>query len=737
MDRQAVRTRDRIVRGAFLTVVSLLMWSTTVWATTQVGKAELQLWYRQRNTFHTDGGRHVSWVQWRHEFFAWLVYEKAVEDGKLFDQIKVPFVKEATFNARYRFRADPVFSVRDHYEERYDGDERKSLTFPENGFRDLFVDLNFGEVGPGRLSFRGGNQQIVWGESDLFRSLDIINPLRIDQNQAVGEKFDEFRTPILAFKFLYDIGNVGEYLSNVALEPFYTPRFRTGLSDLILDGIIKLPHHARGCFDDNNRLVRYDPVRCAQPRADGSRIFEQYRPGWLPQRRLQHPFGLFSRSGNAQAGSRDYLCLNPVCSPDVFGHRASFIPNIRQAHNEGALNGINENSHAAGVRFLATSRWGVDFSLNYIFLPSGPNGQFDVNKILSGPGGPPAPFRGDSFYGDPGSEALLGLPPGALSGSFQEGLRRCLSDGGKTSEGKAKDRAGRVSTVLLGADLLGYNTPDRSGPNGALDANGNAKPGKHHAARPPITFCLPAEFVYTWTHVPGFTATYNDFEYTGAVLRLEQSFSTKEVIRRYPELFDRRRGDAATKKLLSDDFDRYTGVWRSMVGFDLFKSIPLFRYIPGIHPSFYTQAWFITGQWLMENYQNNVANNICSNHDNIGGVTEKMVRDFETANPGLRAYPNSQCRRYRWNHLFTLALGTNGLFGSRVETRNAIAYEPRSQQYLLYTQNWWRAVLGIPALELSFGVAWYPSSSLASSWSALNHFADRDQFWFEFTYYLL
>jgi hypothetical protein len=43
---------------------------------------------------------------------------------------------------------------------------------------------------------RLGKQPIVWGESDLFRSIDIVNPLRIDQNGVVGEAFEDFRTPI-------------------------------------------------------------------------------------------------------------------------------------------------------------------------------------------------------------------------------------------------------------------------------------------------------------------------------------------------------------------------------------------------------------------------------------------------------------------------------------------------------------------------------------------------------------
>ena len=104
----------------------------------------------------------------------------------------------------------------------YDDEERENFIFPENGFRDLFLDLDFGQVGAGGLSVRVGNQQIVWGESDLYRSIDIINPLRIDQTQGVGEKFDEFRTPIWAVKALYNIGNVGylvlERLDRTLLE---------------------------------------------------------------------------------------------------------------------------------------------------------------------------------------------------------------------------------------------------------------------------------------------------------------------------------------------------------------------------------------------------------------------------------------------------------------------------------------------------------------------------------------
>jgi len=745
MRGRATYTGRRIVPSwiFFLSVLSVITWGTTTWASTRIGDMELQMWYRMRHTFHTDGGDHFDWVQWRNEVFGWLIYENVIKNGKLFDKAEIPWIRNATLNARYRFRADPVYTLREHFDHIYDDDEKRNFLFPENGFRDLFLDLDFGEVGPGFLTVRAGNQQIVWGESDLFRSLDIINPLRIDQNTFVGEKFDEFRSPIWALKALYTIGNVGESFSSVAVEPWYSPRWRAGSSDLIADGVFRLPFREKGCLDSNNNLIPFDIVKCSQRRADGSRVFVPYRQTWLGRRRIQNPWSIFSVHPNRRViGADDGTCLTVICSPDVFGHRASLLPLIRRNQNERQLSGINDRTQAGGFRILASSWFGMDFTLNYMILPAGPSGTFDLNRFLVDPrmlppGSPPT-FKPEVFYGDPDIAAAFGIPAQALQGDFQAGLRRCLSDGGKAGDYQSKDRGYRTPTFLIGADLRGFNHPDRFGPNGALGPDGNPKAGKHNAARPPITLCLPALHEYYYTHVAGFSATYNDFDYTGAVFRLEQSYSTKEVIRALAGGFGARATEPFDVRAYENDLDKYTGVWRSMVGFDLFRSLGFFRYIPGIHRSFHEQAWFISGQWLMENYWNNVANNICSNNDNIGtGITKEEADAFRAANPGQRAYPGPRCKRYRWNHLLTLVAANQGLFGSRLETRNAIVYEPRGKQYLLYTQNWWRNVLGYPSLELSMGVAWFPGSYMKDSWSNLQHYAYRDQIWFEMTYYLL
>ena len=138
----------------------------------------------------------------------------------------------------------------------------------------------------------------------------------------------------------------------------------------------------------------------------------------------------------------------------------------------------------------------------------------------------------------------------------------------------------------------------------------------------------------------------------------------------------------------------------------------------------------------MQNHWNNVSNNFCQNVDKAGNqYTDEQVAADRAI--GLRSYSTPACKRHRWNHLFTLGFSNPNLFQSRLETRNAVVLEPKSQNWLLFSQWWWREVMGYTNLELSAGVAWYPSSNQTSSWSSLQQFSDRDQVWFEMTYYLL
>src|ERR1041384_532368 len=139
----------------------------------------------------------------------------------------------------------------------------------------------------------------------------------------------------------------------------------------------------------------------------------------------------------------------------------------------------------AGVRFLGQLAGGVDFTINYIFKR--------------------AELPGTALYGTPLFDP--NPPLGRQDGGFNA-------------------RADLLAQALL------------AGPSGpAHDALVRGVVFAHepvfvigsiHGSGRPLSACQPVTFWYPWTHILGFTATYNDNYYTGGVFRLEESLSTKE-----------------------------------------------------------------------------------------------------------------------------------------------------------------------------------------------------------------
>jgi len=692
-----------MVVGVFLGIVGVLASVAPTWASTRFGSdIEVQAWYRQRHTFQTDGREHIDWVQWRNEGFIWFIWNDMVKSGKVLgSDFHIPFIEGASVSARYRARVDPVYLVRKHYRNNYDEEHTSNWLNPERDFRDLYIDLDHGEVGPGRLSTRWGYQQIVWGESDLYRSLDVINPLRTDQSFGIGEKFDEFRFPLLAVKSFYDLGNVGESFSNVGLEAYYTPRWFAGTKHILLEDGWRIQYQVRSCLGPNGEELDYSPENCGD-----SRKFLPYRPTWIGWRRQRHPWSAFAVGPQAKIVSPDYACATQRCAPDVANDRFSVIYNIMKGKGTHHTRGTGKHN-SFGARLVGTSWFGAQLSLNYIFLP---NIWGDGRET----GRPPL------VYGD---FAFAGIQP---SGSFEEGLRQCLSPSGKSST-RTTPAPGQ-SIFLTGADLRGYDWPTRR-----LDANGNPLPSakQKQAARLPITVCaFGPKHTIRPTHIFGFTATYNDFDYTGAVWRLEQSISTEEYLNRYPVGYGA-RGVVPNTNPGRTLFNPHA-VWRSMVGFDLFSALANYpgmgwaRNLPG---DFGTQASFLSFQYLMR-YHTAMSNTFCfeNNAVSIGPSTPEDGFPTRDAQKG--------CRNYRWNHFFTLGLGGQGYFKSKLEQRLAVAYEPRGQQYLLYGQWWWRDFFKLP-VDLSWGASWFPGSRFNNSWTGLNYLVGRNLLWMEATYYLL
>ena len=90
------------------------------------------------------------------------------------------WLEEATFKLIYRFAYDSTYDISDSRREHFTKGQRSQLKF-ENWIREAYVDLALPPV-----TLRIGRQQVIWGETDTFRALDVINPL--DTLLALGSR---------------------------------------------------------------------------------------------------------------------------------------------------------------------------------------------------------------------------------------------------------------------------------------------------------------------------------------------------------------------------------------------------------------------------------------------------------------------------------------------------------------------------------------------------------------------
>ncbi len=100
---------------------------------------------------------------------------------------------------------------------RFDGSTRTDYKF-ENRLREAYIDFKLKNA---PLNFRIGRQQVIWGESDQFRVMDIMNPLDMTWHMEM-ESWDEIRVPLWLAKGLWSIGWLGP-LSNTYVEVLYNP----------------------------------------------------------------------------------------------------------------------------------------------------------------------------------------------------------------------------------------------------------------------------------------------------------------------------------------------------------------------------------------------------------------------------------------------------------------------------------------------------------------------------------
>ena len=205
----------------------------------------------------------------------------------------------------------------------------------------MFFDVGF-QGALKDLSLRIGKQQVVWGEADLFRSLDIVNPLDIRQNGFVGEDFSDFRQPLDIFKALYNFGSVASFWNEAGIEAFWSPNSRPQANQRTscsaTPGSSTQRRAAQSAFATRIRR-RLQPQLRGALRADAAPMGNS--AGRHPQRRFA-----------GRTSSRATGVLRTSCT-------ASRTTCRRTEFSWDAM--------MAGVRLLGTTYGNAYFTLNYLY----------------------------------------------------------------------------------------------------------------------------------------------------------------------------------------------------------------------------------------------------------------------------------------------------------------------------------------------------------------------------------
>jgi hypothetical protein len=231
-------------------------------ATLKYGPIELSGSVDSQNLFRTTQIDEWQFIQNRNTALIRLDYNW-LQHGKFVDRYNLPFIKESKLYLLYRGTYDGFWGIAPGgrqkgvtvYDDMVGGpiigntygatttncpaggpnpcpvrglysslnsEGRNSLAWT-NTLREAYVDLSLADA---PVSFRIGRQQVIWGESDQFRLMDIINPLDTTWHLQ-QEDWDKIRIPLWMFKGIWDMGDVGP-ISNAFTEVVWDPDFAAG-----------------------------------------------------------------------------------------------------------------------------------------------------------------------------------------------------------------------------------------------------------------------------------------------------------------------------------------------------------------------------------------------------------------------------------------------------------------------------------------------------------------------------
>ena len=136
-----------------------------------------------------------------------------LRDGEAFGRFKTGPLEKGTLTMIGRGVYDSIYDMRDLYD---DAPAPGRPGRDEIDLREAFVDL----VLP-PFTLRLGRQQVVWGETDNFRALDVINPLDLSWHWS-RETWEDIRVPLWMARGIYDIGKFA-WLEESFVEAIWIP----------------------------------------------------------------------------------------------------------------------------------------------------------------------------------------------------------------------------------------------------------------------------------------------------------------------------------------------------------------------------------------------------------------------------------------------------------------------------------------------------------------------------------
>ncbi|HLK11599.1 MAG TPA: DUF1302 family protein [Candidatus Binatia bacterium] len=243
--------RQAWVVSAVVAAARLVLLDPPARATQKWGPLQLSGNVQSQNIVRTPDASTYEFIQNRNIAHIRLDYDW-LQGGQFYNKYDIPFIESSHLFLLYRGVYDSIYDTKPAFLQKEDIHGRAyagldyfdyatqtghltrnqlnlnslnaaSLRF-ENRMREAYADVKLRGV---PLTMRIGRQQVVWGESDNFRLLDRANPLDLTwhfQQEIPAPAFgwDEIRRPLLMFKFLYTLGNIGP-LSQSFLEWYWNP----------------------------------------------------------------------------------------------------------------------------------------------------------------------------------------------------------------------------------------------------------------------------------------------------------------------------------------------------------------------------------------------------------------------------------------------------------------------------------------------------------------------------------